>query len=226
MGKRFDEVVRLFALKSPGFEVTFKDESWLMKLIGMILFFNPRFMTSFITTIGKTIYFPSKAHLEEVPESSNVGVLCHEYMHIRDYDRWSIWFFLAYMFPLTLLPLAIAMLFVYWPVALVLIALCLAPLPSPGRMYFELRGYIMSLYTYDILAKEVGISEQGRTEDMLQMVDFFNTQFTGLSYYLMWPFGVKKQLNDAVKLILSDMLEETDGIYGEVAEVLVATKPQ
>ena len=44
-----------------GVSIKYKDNSWFMKVLSKILFFNKKFMTRFTTTIGKTVYFPRGA---------------------------------------------------------------------------------------------------------------------------------------------------------------------
>jgi len=44
-----------------GLRIRYKDESVLMRLIGAALVPNPRFLTHFTTTLGRTVYFPSRA---------------------------------------------------------------------------------------------------------------------------------------------------------------------
>ena len=82
----------------PGFEVRFKDTSLFMKFLGLLVTpFNPEFMTSFATTIGKRVYFPSRDFYVSDPQGS-LFVLGHEYVHAWDAkSRW--WFKLSYLFP-------------------------------------------------------------------------------------------------------------------------------
>lgn len=210
----------------PGVQIRFKDESALMQVLGFITFpFNPSFMTSYTTTLKKTIWFPSKAHYEGDPTSS-FGVFAHELVHIVDDEKHGIFMDLGVMFPqvLCLLPLIayaviggvhaalvyaslivglIVALFVarssmraFWAL-LVLTVLgaavlavvgtgwwsflllgglaCMAPWPSPGRTYFELRGYAMQL----------GI-RQWFTGAVPQVNrDYMREHFTGSDYYFM-----------------------------------------
>ena len=44
----------------PELKVEFKDESKFMKFLGVLLFFNKEFMSNYSTTIGNTVYFPSR----------------------------------------------------------------------------------------------------------------------------------------------------------------------
>ena len=52
-------------MRNAGYDIriAFKDESFLMKLLGFLLFFTKEFMTRFTTTIGNTVYFPSREWL-------------------------------------------------------------------------------------------------------------------------------------------------------------------
>ncbi len=60
----------------PNLKIKFKDQDPLMKLVGKLMFFNPGFMTQFVTTIGETIYWPSKEDLEDSPAAS-AGTFIH-----------------------------------------------------------------------------------------------------------------------------------------------------
>jgi hypothetical protein len=99
------ETVRLFVdslrEKDPNLQIRFKDESLLMRLIGMLVFpFNPHFATSYVTTIGSTIYFPSKAAYEVDPMTT-FRTIAHEFVHIWD-SKQDPWFKPKYLFPQSL----------------------------------------------------------------------------------------------------------------------------
>lgn len=82
----------------PKFSVRFKDESPWMKVLGFLSYpFNPKFMTSFSTTLGSTVYFPTRAFYEQNVDRS-VRVLTHEYMHLWDKKQHTL-FDLSYLFP-------------------------------------------------------------------------------------------------------------------------------
>jgi hypothetical protein len=51
----------------PSLQIAYKDSSWLMKLLGALLFFAPKFMTSYVTTIGYNVYFPNQAFMISSP---------------------------------------------------------------------------------------------------------------------------------------------------------------
>jgi len=61
-----------------GVEIKYKDESLFMKALGLLLSFNKTFMTSFTTTIGSTIYFPSRKWLAERNPETTIAIVAHE----------------------------------------------------------------------------------------------------------------------------------------------------
>lgn len=90
----------------PDFQVKFKDESWVQRVIGVVIYpINPKYMTSFLTTFGSTVYFPSRDHFLADPETTLIA-LSHEFVHISDSKKDPL-FRLKYVFPqaFALLPL-------------------------------------------------------------------------------------------------------------------------
>jgi hypothetical protein len=82
------------------YRVVLKSESKLMRAIGWVLKpFNKEFMTNYVTTIGSTIYTPSR-------EMLSPGLLQHELQHVSDSKRWPVLYELSYLF---LLPLGFTM---------------------------------------------------------------------------------------------------------------------
>lgn len=82
------------------YRVVLKSESKLMRAIGWVLKpFNRAFMTGYVTTIGSTIYTPSR-------EMLSPGLLQHELQHVSDSKRWPVLYELSYLF---LLPLGFTM---------------------------------------------------------------------------------------------------------------------
>lgn len=82
----------------PSFKVGFKDESRLMKLLGFLSApFNPEFMTRFTTTLGTSVYFPTREFYEKDVDHS-FRTLTHEYVHLWD-KRENKTFDLTYVFP-------------------------------------------------------------------------------------------------------------------------------
>lgn len=72
-----------------------KSDSRLMRAIGIFLFrVTPKFMSSFVTTLGQTIYLPSK--IVDLFQEAYEGLLAHELVHVRQWLRfgplmWAIW---------------------------------------------------------------------------------------------------------------------------------------
>ena len=69
--------------------VTNKDNSKLMRFIAKLLFFNKRFMTSYVTTIGRVIYAPGGV-VDDI-------TLKHELKHVEDYAKNRPWFVFSYL---------------------------------------------------------------------------------------------------------------------------------
>lgn len=144
------------------------------------MFFNPGFMTSFITTIGDTIYWPSREFVQNNPQSVS-EVFIHECTHIYDEKRvGSVPFKLGYLFPQILaLPMLLLLFVLTWKIVLPLVILCLLPLPAPFRAYFERRAYFVSM--------RAGYSLHGWDPAVIGAHAAKN--FKNSSYYWMMPFG-------------------------------------
>ena len=185
MNTKNDSYDRLVSLgeKIYDVEILFKNESLLMKVLSKILFFNKRFMTGYITVIGKKVYFPSREWLEN-NRASAARSLCHEFVHISD-ERivGPIAYRLSYLFPQWLSVFAVAAIFV-GPWALFFL-LFLLPLPAPFRAFWELRGYAMTDLVF--------FSEFKQFSDF----NFLEKQFVGSGYYYMWPF--RKSLREEIR---------------------------
>lgn len=207
------------------FQIKFKDKSLLMKVLSVILFFNPKFATKFITTIGNTIYFPSAKNLEERSEESVLMTLSHEYQHVKDYQSNKIWFIFSYLFPISLLPFCLlSFLILPWFVSLLLLLVCLAPLPSYWRCLWEVKGYSMSLFVANELAVEQKLTSEEKDLRLKKMADYYEEHFTSFEYYLMWPFGVKKKMDKVRNDIVSGELKKSDVIFSEVVKALEESK--
>jgi hypothetical protein len=158
-----------------GATIRYKNESKFMRGLAKVLFFAPRFNTDTATTIGKTIWLPSREWARD--DRRCWMVLAHELVHVTDAIRVSgVLFALSYLFPQCLALLA--------PLALIpgcgwfLACLAfLAPIPSPTRAHWELRGYGISLAClYWRKIPTVGPKY------------IIERHFVGPTYYYMWPF--------------------------------------
>ena len=175
------------------FKLIDKRDSLLMKLLSKILFFNKRFMSSYVTVIGNKVYVPQLPWKENNPYGAT-EVLAHEWVHMKDNKRLGIVFKLLYLMPQILTPL---FLLGFWNPWFFLAVLCALPFPAPWRAKFELRGYTISMAVrYWILKKEPNY-------------DFFVKQFTGPNYYFMYPFkdDVRARLEEEFQRIRADLLE-------------------
>ena len=200
---RIYDLEKLIKEKVPDFKIKFKDESYFMKVIGKILFFNKTFMTGYTTTIGKTVYFPSKEKFLAYPDRY-LYTLAHEYVHISDYVNNPIKFTLGYLFPqlLSLLSLLSVFAFINPLFLLFLFSLIfLAPIPAPFRAKSEIRGYGMSI--------KIRIWDGLWLKDEIKPIikTRFAKAFTTSAYYFMCPFKklVEKKLFEYVD---NDKLED------------------
>lgn len=211
----------------PNFNIKFKDQSLLIKIISYILFFNKSFMTDYITTIGSTVYFPSEQFLEANPTDSQI-VISHEFVHAID-NKNNIIFKPLYLFPQILSPLFVILFFVLPHVlnfiSLGIALICLLPIiPSFWRSKDELRGYQMSLFAESELMKEDGIVGDQYDKALSDTIVFINDEFTGSSYYWMNRSGVMSQLNDTITKIKTDDILKDDPVYNIIREALKNSK--
>lgn len=135
----------------PGFRLAYKDESWSQKLLGKLMSpFNSGYLTSFTTTLGKTVYFPSREFYTRTPYHS-FSILAHELVHLRDDQKHGLWFGVSYLMPQILfvpflLAALLGLIWSAWSLLLLVPALaCLAPWPAPWRAHWEGRGYAMTM---------------------------------------------------------------------------------
>lgn len=178
--------------------VAYKDESCLMRVLGALVWlFNKKFMTSFTTTLGSTVYLPSREWAARRSKKRLAMTIAHEAVHALDAKALSMPLFsFLYLFPQCLAVLALlAPLSWWWLLAL----LALAPLPAPGRAWLEARAYALSV-------------NMGATPGRAIL------QFTGWGYYKMLP-----NTRMATELLNKNLRQINDGApcaMTRVAEVL------
>lgn len=219
---RFDKFYKLLN-KDNEITIKYKDKSKLMKVLGFILFFNSDFMTSYVTTIGSTVYFPSETFVQY--KSGCISVLAHEYNHVvysKDMGKFLFSFF--YLFPQILAPIFfIGSIYFGWPCILIGLLLLL-PWPSIMRRDIELDGYTMSMFIENELMKENNIDKDNRLEALVKYTESVNKQFTSSAYYFMWPFGVKKKLNSIVNSVINETVSIPGDSYEQAAIALKNSK--
>jgi hypothetical protein len=191
----FNDLVAKGQTYFPNLKIAYKDQSTFMKLLGTLMFFNPGFMTSYITTIGNTIYWPTEQFVQQNPESVS-EIFIHECTHMYDEKRLgSVPFTLGYLFPqILMLPALFLLLFLSWKIVLSLALLCLAPWPAPFRALFERRAYFTSML--------VGYKLFGW--DPRPAAPHYASHFKDSSYYFMLPFGQDKAFADEATNIVAD----------------------
>lgn len=172
----------------PDLKLKYKNQSWFMRLIGFLLFFNKSFMNNFTTTIGSKVYYPTESFVKARPVSAAV-ILLHELVHVKDAKRLSFPLFgFLYLFPQILSLFCLPLFLISWKIALPLVILFALPLPAFFRMYFEKKAYLTSLYAIYQLGKRMNFRPL-LTE---QKNDFLN-HFKNSHYYFMWPFSNLQQ---------------------------------
>lgn len=178
----FNELVAKAQTYFPSLKIKYKDQDPLMKVLGTLMFFNPQFKTSFVTTIGDTIYFPNKEYTDHTSVSE---VFIHECTHIHDEQEiGAARFKLGYLFPQILaLPMLLLLFVLTWKIVVPLALACLLPWPAPFRAKSERRAYFVSMRVgYTMYSVDPELSGP-----------LYAKNFKNSSYYWMMPFGEDKR---------------------------------
>lgn len=225
----FNNYKNILEKKTSGFSVKYKDQSLFMKILGKLMFFNKTFMTNYTTTIGKTVYFANEEKIKSTSTLRHVSTLAHEYKHVKDYEKYHLWFIFTYLTPqiLALVTLPLMIISIWWSwiafiIFLVLTLLFLSPLPSYGRKYWELRGHIVSLFVINEINKKRWGDQnvEVRKQILISAANKYNQKFTKADYYFMWPFGVKEILHKKVDKIISGEIKKEDPFLTELEKDL------
>ncbi len=195
-----DALIALIEEKIPGFELRYKNENTVSKILGVLAWpFNRKYMTEYTTTRYPKVFFPSKAWVEANYRLA-WKVLAHEFVHLWDRQQEGVTFSLRYASPQMWAVAALSALLAIWvgPWGLINLAplLLLLPWPAPGRKNIELRGYTMSMA---VNHWRYGGEVRETTKNWIAK------QFTGSFYYFMWPFhGSIYRMLDEVSRDLDD----------------------
>jgi len=213
--KLLEDVIRK---QIPSFEVRFKDKgpgSGGQKLIAKLIWlFNREYMTRYISTFYPRVYWPTEADYRDDPRGA-FKTLAHEAVHLMDDHRRRGWFAFSYLLPAVLAPLALGALAAIWAsnwFLMFLVALVfLLPLPAYWRMWWELRGYSMSMAMY--AWRDGSIPADTKT--------WMAERFTGPAYYFMWPFkrGIMRRLAASEKAIHNGDILKWGPIYAQVHRI-------
>lgn len=210
----FKEVVQAAQQYFPKLSIKYKDTSLLMKIIGKLLFFNKDFGTSYTTTFGSTMYYPSEFFVRVRPMSSIV-ILLHELFHVYDSKKIGILFPLLYGFPQILALLFFPMLLVSWKIAL-LFLLFAFPFPAYFRMKYEKRAYIASMYSLHVLSRDKNFQF-----NIDKQKEEFISHFKNSDYYFMWTFkGIEKEFDDALVKIKSNQHPFEDPFFQVIDDLI------
>jgi len=207
----YEALVAWGRLQWRGFDVRFKDESWLMRTIGKLLFFNKKFMTGYTSTFRSAVYFPSKQWFEAVGHRHAYKVLAHELVHIHDSNREGhVVFGLKYLLPQ--IAALTALLAIFWSPWFLLALILALPLPSAGRKRAEMRGYAMSM--------AVNFWRHGSV--MQEQKDHIAVKFTGADYYYPWPFRkpVDAEIEGWLDRISSGAILDEEPMFKSVYELM------
>jgi hypothetical protein len=188
-----------------------------MKAIGWLFSvtkISPEFMTRYITTIGNTVYVPDQ--ILKTPDENLLRVLVHESVHIYDSNKLTGPLFkFLYLFPQSLAIFSLLSFLAFWKIGFLwclLFLLGLAPLPAPGRYFFELRAYRTSI----LFARE---SDKKTDKQQLSPIyDWIIKQMTTSLYYWTWPFAKMVEAN------LEDETSLKTGIYKTIQRWIVVRR--
>jgi hypothetical protein len=196
--KLYSELLVQVRQEIPGFSVDYKDTSrdWKLRAAALVVgIFNKKFMTNYTTTLFSKVYFPSQEFVEADYRRA-FRILAHEYVHLHDNKMHGWWFTVSYLFPQFPLPLlalaAIGAIWNGWFLFALVFLLTLLPWPAPGRTYWEMRGYMMTMaVTAWTTQKEVLEDMKGRISDI----------FLSSGYYWMggMNFCCRKRIQEEVQ---------------------------
>lgn len=193
-----------------GVRVRFKNESPLMRALGALLFFNRGFMTDYITTIGRTVYFPDRSSVEG--DRPDWGTLAHEGVHAADYDAHPVRFVLGYLFPQWLGLGALAALGAFvslWFLGALAFLAAFGPWSSFGRARLERRGYQMTIIC-DAIARGLEFVKAPDYQEWIVGI------FSGPDYYWMDRDRTRVRLRVRADVARAERLlagTETDPTY-------------
>lgn len=208
----------------PNLKIKYKDTSFWMKALSILLFFNKDFMSKFTNTFGSSIYYPSKQYVENNPIISEVTLL-HELVHMHDFKKkGAILYSFLYGFPQILFIFFLPIFFFSWKIALVLCLISLLPLPAYFRMNFEKRGYLCSLYALNAFGKKLNISPADIQNTLDKNKEIFYKEFSSPSYYFMWAFSsLKSDFDKGVNKIKAGLRPYDDEVFDMIDDLLSKT---
>ncbi len=198
--EKLNKLIRFIKGQIPGFELCSKKDSLLMRILSVVLFFNKTFMTRYVTTLYPKVYVPELPWNK--PLTTQINILAHEYVHLKDRKRMGWFFNVLYLSPQIFALLALG---AFWNSWWLLALLFLLPLPSPGRAWLEFRAY------------KVSIALHWHLTGQRINVFWLRKQFTCSSYYWMFPF---KGFMERHILKVAENVESGNFLSPEILEIL------
>lgn len=187
-----------------GGNILIKEESKLMKVLSFILYpFNQKFLSQYITTINKNIYVP-KAILDNKNPWRFLEIICHECIHINQYEKYSILFVIGYLFPQILFIISLPILLMLGTGWFSLFSLLfLLPLPAYFRFRFEIEAYKTSI----LFGRKI-FKYDDKTMDLVK--EHIVSQLGDKWYYFCWPFknSIREELNKEEEILSNPKYEE------------------
>lgn len=190
-------IVKELAEKN-GIKLVYKQDSWLMWLVHNLIvrWFNPKFMTSYHTTIGKTLYHCNK---DFGYRDNDRITLLHELCHVKQSQEYGqILFSFLYLFPQIL---SVFSILVFWNEWFILFGLFALPLPAYFRTMFEIEAYKVTVEEISKLNYDYAKGYISRLKK----------NFVGPDYYFMairYDEIEKELLDHAAKTALKNMGEK------------------
>jgi hypothetical protein len=204
----FNNLVTASKQHFPYLKIKYKNKSILMKLLSFLFFFNKKFMTECLTTIGYTIYLPSEHYMKIKPVSGSV-IFMHELVHLYDKRKLGILFTLGYMLPQILIIPSLLLFLISWKIAIPVIIILLTPLvPAYFRMIFEKRAYLSSIYVIQKLSIKLNFNPH-----LPSQIEHFLSQFNNSYYYWMWHFNLEDEFEKAMREVENNKKPYNDEIF-------------
>jgi len=177
--EHFNEYIETVAKKLvPDVKIRYKNTSWLMKLIAVLVYpINRYFMTEYTTVLGTTVYFPSREWLQ-ARYTRAISIMSHELVHLVDRSsEKKLMFEIKYMFPqiLGLFSIFAVLAFISpWFLLFLGFLVCLAPWKAVYRLRYEATAYCMSMHYQEIIKDSF---------DFTYWVNVYASELSGSSYY-------------------------------------------
>lgn len=221
--RRYEALYEMIEGQIPGFKVDYKDttKDWMMRAADAIVsIFNKKMRTHYTTTLLKSVYFPTKTRVMDNYRGA-FRTLSHEYVHLWDNKHGGLAYNAGYLCPQLFALFSIFAFGAFWSLwflFFLLFLVFLAPIPSPWRTKWELRGYTANLM--------FNLMEHGQVSEFAYAS--ITQQFTSINYFRMCPDEdhILGELKKRTKALTKAGIKSRDGgswwPVGEEAEDIFA----